>query len=411
MVTLLEATNYVVVLTALTAFLMLLLRVSDAGKQLSRLLVVAFGIRVGYGTVDTAVGFLTGRYDFVKYDDSLWFVAQQWRKGDILAVFGIRQKSFIVYDIVFAPVYTLFGHQPLLVRLSMALVGTLFTWNLYRIAKLVWSRRAGMWAAGFGAVFPYWIYLSVIFYRDMLNLLVLSQFVFLLLLWSKRDGLGSEIVGVGVFALLAIALRKENIVPMAAALSVAAGDKFRKGEGRAAITTVVLLAAGFALSNKRVQNLLSKADLYHLQKRRELLARPGPEWSYLSELEYTTVVEFLLFLPLGAFYFLLVPFPWQVSRLLGLVVLVQNVLLWYPILLLSFYGIWKLFGTQTLSAMVLLAFTLVGTVLYGAVEGNIGPAMRHRAQFQFCFFVFAAIAMDTLIAIRPLENHRSLATG
>ena len=48
----------------------------------------------------------------------------------------------------------------------------------------------------------------------------------------------------------------------------------------------------------------------------------------------------------------------------------------------------------------LLAFAGVGLVGYGLVEGNLGPALRHRSQFQFVFFVLAGIALSRRLRIR-----------
>jgi hypothetical protein len=53
-------------------------------------------------------------------------------------------------------------------------------------------------------------------------------------------------------------------------------------------------------------------------------------------------------------------------------------------------------------ALPLLAFALTGLFTYGLVEGNIGPAMRHRSQFQFVVFAFAGVALARRVRIARL---------
>jgi uncharacterized membrane protein YcfT len=48
----------------------------------------------------------------------------------------------------------------------------------------------------------------------------------------------------------------------------------------------------------------------------------------------------------------------------------------------------------------LMVFAFAGLFGYGLVEGNVGPAIRHRSQFQFVFFVLAGVALSRRISIR-----------
>ena len=137
-----------------------------------------------------------------------------------------------------------------------------------------------------------------------------------------------------------------------------------------------------------------------LASRRMWLAREATG-SYLTEYAYDSIFEMLVFSPLGTLYFTFVPFPWQTPDLLSRIAIGQNLLLWYPIAILSVLGVRDVLHTSYGERRVLplIAFALAGLFAYGLVEGNIGPAMRHRTQFQFVIVVLAGIALSNQLHI------------
>lgn len=98
-------------------------------------------------------------------------------------------------------------------------------------------------------------------------------------------------------------------------------------------------------------------------------------------------------LPLGAVYFLLVPFPWQIHNTLALTALVQNLFAWYQAIVLAVLGISILAWNRPNATLILVGFALSGVVSYGLIEGNMGPAMRHRSQLQIVLVVAAVTAV------------------
>ncbi|AAG18692.1 hypothetical protein VNG_0054H [Halobacterium salinarum NRC-1] len=140
-----------------------------------------------------------------------------------------------------------------------------------------------------------------------------------------------------------------------------------------------------------------------LAARREWLARESTA-SYLTDVIYESYTKLFAFLPVGAAYFALTPFPWQLVNAMAVIAVVQNVVLWYPILLLSVVGFRDAIHVEDGIKMVLplVGFGLAGIFGYGLVEGNIGPAMRHRSQFQFVFFVLAGISIVNRIQINEI---------
>jgi hypothetical protein len=362
----------------------------------------AFAARAGYVLVDTVVGIYAGGGDQTAYDATFWFVAQQWRSGVIFAPLQLGASPgndgyyMILYSSVFSPVYTVFGHISTLPRLQMALVGTLVVVNVYLIGKHVYSHRAGLIAGGIAAGFPYWIILSGIMYRDMFIIFLLTTMGYFLVRWQSGDRTPSIPLLLLGTAVLALSLRLENLVAVGAMFATVG----LLLAGRDARWSIVPLGVGiFALivMYLRFGNQLSVGEL---AGRRLWLARPNPG-AYLSGFAYESLLELFAFVPIGTLYFALVPFPWHTIDLMAMIAIGQNLFIWYPVLALSVVGLYDALHAPSgkKMALPLLAFSLAGIFTYGLIEGNIGPTLRHRSQFQFVLFVLAGVALARRVRI------------
>jgi 4-amino-4-deoxy-L-arabinose transferase-like glycosyltransferase len=353
------------------------------------LLVGAFGIRIVYVAIDSVLGIFAGDGDFPLYDEALWHVAKQWRVGDFLAplTFLNGDNFLTVYTFAYGSAYAIFGRHPTLVRVLVAMTGVLFVYNVYRITRQLDSHRSGMYAAGFTAIYPYWIQLSGIFYRDMLVMLLLTEIVYLLLKWIDNRN-HTVIILASFVSVITLSLRLVNIVPVSAAFAVATYVKLNDSRWQKPLVISLMIIA--VLST--ILLFGDKITVQELANRRAWLARENTA-AYLTGVIYDNFVELLAFLPVGASYFFLVPFPWQLVNLLAVIALLQNVFLWYPTVVLSIFGVRRLVPKRTGELLILVAYIASGIVIYGLVEGNIGPAMRHRSQFQFVIVVLAGIAL------------------
>lgn len=365
------------------------------------LLLGAFVLRVGVAIVVDSLGTFAGQFDFSNFDGALWQVAQGFRDGIVTAPLETAAASggelfYLPYTVAYAPVYAVFGHHTLLVRIVFALVGTLLVCNVYRIGRRLHGHEAGLYAAVIAVIFPYWLYLSTIFYRDMLIMLVLSQVLYQLLGWKQSRNV-TGVLSVGVLVIVSVMLRPENIIPLIAALGTA-GYAFGL-KGRPGLKTVgvgMIGVAGFEIL-RRIGIKGSSITVHGIAKQRDYLARGGG--AYLEYIAFTDWLSVIWFAPVGATYFLLLPFPWQVHNVLALVALLQNVLLWYPVVFFSIVGIACVAPRRPLPVLVLVSFVLAGVFSYGIIEGNMGPVLRHRSQFQFPLVVLAGIGVAEKIGL------------
>jgi hypothetical protein len=91
-----------------------------------------------------------------------------------------------------------------------------------------------------------------------------------------------------------------------------------------------------------------------------------------------------------------VPFPWQAHNYLALIAVLQNLLLWYPIVILTVLALPYALARRPVAVAILGSYTITGIVGYGLLEGNIDSAMRHRSQFGIMFVAFAGVALAEL---------------
>jgi hypothetical protein len=154
---------------------------------------------------------------------------------------------------------------------------------------------------------------------------------------------------------------------------------------------LVTVAGATVVTLQRLISTTKDTLVLELAGRRRSLARG--EAAYFEGVSYRNLAELVAFLPGGVLYLLLVPLPWQVDDALVLLAFVQNVLVWYPVLLLTVVGFPVLFSRRSTATLVMTSFTAAGVVAYALVEGNIGPALRHRSQFQLLFFVTAGVTL------------------
>jgi hypothetical protein len=365
-------------------------------NRIFALVLVAFSSRSMAGIVVEHAGTAFGQVDFYKFDQALWQTAQAFHNGIITEPFTIAAQHggdlfYIPYTILYAPVYTIFGHETLLARFVFALVGTLFVFNVYRLGIAVHGQTVGSYAAAFSAIFPYWLYLSAIFYRDMLIMLVLSQLLLVVIRLADRKQPVFNAVSAGFLSVLSVVLRPENIVPVAVTVSIgcyyylrARQPRLGKAVGGGLLTTTIL--GGNVLNVIKISNVTDRLNFL-------VEGVSSGSGAYLTTVFFPNLTSVISFVPIGTTYFLLVPFPWQIHNMLAGLAFVQNAVFWYPTVVLTLLGVPYLLSRRPVAAVVLLGFLISGIVPYGIVERNMGPALRHRSQFQIVFVLFASIAV------------------
>lgn len=330
--------------------------------------------------------------DYPKYNSAIQTIVGGWHEGVLFSIspFGVVKT----YSYLMAPFYAV-APTTVTVELVNGLLGALVVFNVYRITKRLHTRSWALVPTLLVAAYPSFIHYTSILMRDALIIFLISELVYLLVKWitiGKTPWLSIIVVAFLVF------LRPENLAFLLPTITVAVllKNDIRLSSLQTISVSGVLFIGGsiiVAIMRRLLPEEIPTPSPEALSARRTWLARDSGEISgnYLSSVTFDSWGDVIVFAPIGAVYFLLVPFPWMIdlSNPFMIIALIENIFLLYPavIVLLA-----RLRYPTTLSqAEVLLLVTLLfGITSYGLVEGNMGPAMRHRLQFTFLIFILAA---------------------
>jgi hypothetical protein len=113
---------------------------------------------------------------------------------------------------------------------------------------------------------------------------------------------------------------------------------------------------------------------------------------FAADVDVSTTEGALAAIPIGLFYLLFAPLPWQLASARQLITLPEMIVWWmsFPLLIL---GLWFTIRHRLRRVSPILLFTTLLTLGYSVFQGNIGTAYRQRAQLLVFYFIFVAVGM------------------
>jgi len=150
-----------------------------------------------------------------------------------------------LYQYMVGSVFAIVGERPEAVRLLQVLLGVLDCWLLYAIGRRLGGRRAGLFAAGLGAVYAPYIFYSATMLRDIFYVPLQSGLLLSLLRWDERPTAGRALLAGALLGLCL--LTKEVTLLLVLLLAVWGVWKAVRG-GAAQRRTALGMVLGFALS-------------------------------------------------------------------------------------------------------------------------------------------------------------------
>jgi hypothetical protein len=274
---------------------------------------------------------------------------------------------------------------------------------VYRISRQLGLSELGAVHASrlvvFSPVFAFW---GGALYKEGVILFVLSIIAYhVLILQDGIRGRSILMVVLGIAALTSLRFYLAVLLLPSIVLGVLlAGRRKSQGEyeGETPASTVirrlvvlgalivVLVVSGSSAGIVKILPENSREFLGQVQASRDDLATASS--GYLRGTDVKTPLAALKFLPVGMFYFLTVPLPWQLGSLRQTLVIPEMIfwLIQYPRIFRGMkLGLRRNFG----GSFVLISITLAMICLYGLFVSNVGTAYRLRAQVWLFWAVFA----------------------
>lgn len=339
------------------------------------------------------------------YEEMGYEVAQKWVSGtevdfDDLPE-GVQTARLLVTAIA-TFYYVLGGLRALPVLLiAFSAVTALVPVYVYRVTRELQApeavaRRAG-WLVALSPGFVFW---SGSLYKEGLTLLLLSVAAYhTLRLQSGWKGRSFTALVVCVAALWGVRFYLAILLGLAAALSLLWGRMERAGRfvGVPVFVRQAVIMSAFVLAiisvgvTVRTEHVLMESDegvLVNLDVRRAGSAREAKS-GYLQEASVATPEEALQYFPVGLFYFLTVPFPWQVGSFRQNLIIPENAF-WLGLYPLMVVGIRRALKSNRPGTVFLLLMTGGMCVVYALLSANVGTTYRMRSQVWLLWAPFAA---------------------
>jgi hypothetical protein len=339
------------------------------------------------------------------YEEMGYEVAQGWLSGNAVDFDtlpqGVQTAQLLVASIA-AFYFVMGGVRALPVLLvAYSAVTALVPVYVYRFARELdaperVARRAG-WLVSLSPAFVFW---SGSLYKEGLTLLLLSVAAYhTLRLQSGWKGRSVSSVALCVVALWGVRFYLAILLVLAVALSLLWGRMPRAGQSRgvpvfvrqAAVMlafAVVIVSVGVTVRTERVLLESDQGVLVNLDVRRGGSAREAQS-GYLQEASIAAPEEALQYFPLGLFYFLTVPFPWQLGAVRQNLIIPENCF-WLALYPLMVVGIRRALKSNRPGTVFLLLMTAGMCVIYALLAANVGTAYRMRSQVWLLWAPFAA---------------------
>lgn len=318
-------------------------------------------------------------------------LAMYWSGEAFLRPDRLLRDEPHAYVYVSAASFYLFGSAIPLKILNCFLGAYCCRW-IYLLARELFGSAAGQRAATLFTYFPSLVLWSSLNIRDIwvIGLILLVSWKSLQLV--KTSSLPAFAVFIGAILLLTefrdYLFFVVAVPPVTAFLLSGRGNLARNFILTlcGAIAVIVLLEHGVLRESSQ-----QKMTLEGLSRIRQNMATGGS--AFAADVDISTPGKAVAFLPLGIMYFLLSPFPWQITSLLKILSVPEMIFI-YCLIPSIVRGLSYAIRQRFREALQILMLTALLTISYALIEGNVGTLYRHRAQAIGFYLIFAAAGLE-----------------
>jgi hypothetical protein len=155
-------------------------------------------------------------------------------------------------------------------------------------------------------------------------------------------------------------------------------------------------------ASMQVENFANLEAVQNSRVTQSRLANSG----FAQDVDVSTTSGALTAIPIGLTYLLFAPFPWQLVNVRQSITLPEMIIWWasFPLLVL---GLWFAVRYRLRQVLPILIFTVMLTLAYALVQGNIGTAYRQRSQLLVFYFMFVAVGLALIREVREAQRQHA----
>jgi len=315
-------------------------------------------------------------------------------------------NSVTTYGGFLGGIFYFLGNTSIIARLSNAFFGGLIILAIYRLSVNIGvSKNRAIIASAIIAFTPSYIIYSSLIMRDMIIWLIL---IIVVIQWVKTINYSnyiSFIIGL-IAALILFPFRKQYIIILAVfAMYILVVVWFRKDlkYSDVKITAIKylfiigIIAVTIIISYKLLLMEISRWGDDEIMEYfiSQVNWRTQGGSVYLTTLEYTSLFNVVLYMPLKFIHFTFGPFLWTSSSPLVLLSALESLIGTY--FFISLVLNYKYVSNMKMKKSVLnfiILFSITGLLSSAIFDSNYGTAMRHRMVFMPLIFVSALLLKD-----------------
>ncbi len=356
---------------------------------LSRLALGALLIRLLF--IVLTHSFDTEFINYVKSSDAIYYeylgrmISNAWHDGRTIALppenFGYFYWNGIIYYLV--------GYKPDLIRVLNSITSVCIGFNLYFISLRLSGSRAAKICFVLAIFFPSSILWSALNLKDSLIIFLITLIVKHNLELMEKFGLAKVFfMSLLMMALVTLRFYVGILLAICIALSyIFTATKFHWWQ-RLTYTLAIILIAGIAL--QQMGYGFMGAD-YVFSQSIETIGDQHQKAAYgtgafAGNVAFDSYADALKYLPVGIFYFLFGPLPWQSMGPIRVITVPEMIFLYF---LYSYFviGVKHLWRTQRGPCLFLLIVVVCFGLIYSLGSSNLGGLYRIRLQVIMVAFV------------------------
>lgn len=407
------ALMFVVILSAIA--LTIFRRNTDEKEFISTAFLIALAVRMGFGLLVEIFewrSFFGG--DAFIYDTNGIYLVDTWLGRPPLndplsfqndptsgAGWGMNYLAGVIY--------LLLGRNIFAAQSFCAVVGAATAPMVFFCAKKIFHNlRVAKFSALAIAVFPSFVIWSSQLLKDGLIIFLLVLAITMVLqLQTKFNYAALALLIFSLFGTLTLRFYIFYMVTVAVAGSFVVGMSNSNKSMFRRIAVILLLGVSLlylGVQRNATVELTKFANLERIQSSRSNLAKAADS-GFNQDVDVSTTEGALSAIPVGFLYLMFAPFPWQAANLRQAIT-IPEVLIWWAMIPFLFIGLKYSIQNKLRSAFPILIFSLLLTLSYSILQGNVGTAYRQRTQIQVFLFMFIGVGWTVYQESR--ENKRIL---
>jgi len=316
-----------------------------------------------------------------------WLLALFWN-GELMALPEQLQPPRVnAYFYISGLTIYLFGLTQLPIKIFNCVIGAVACRYQYLVARELFGQPVARRAAFFMQFFPSLVLWSTLNIRDtcVIGLILMAAW------YSYRIIRGVSLVDLAKLSgVIWLITQFRDYLFMAVSLPLLIAIVVGR-RGNIARNVVVGTLAGLLLMLLMDQSSTRRLSLESISDARQALATGGS--AYHANVDVSTPMAALSFLPSALLYYFFSPFPWEITSVLKSLSL-PEMLIVYWLTPATFRGLFASARNRLRDSLVLILMTGFLTISYAVGEGNVGTLYRHRAQTVPFYLVFSALGIE-----------------